>query len=150
MANDPHVQVEFASSEIDVIRAIELPSIGCGGECVFVGRTRPEIHPQHGALIALHYDCYEDMAQTEIETIALEAIEQFSVQLVRVTHTIGKVPVNGASVVIAVGSHHRDEAFQACRRLIDNLKSRVPIWKQEEWADGATWVEGNRLVATSA
>ena len=78
-----------------------------------------------------------------------EAIQQFSINAVRVTNTIGSVPVNGASVVIAVGSDHRDEAFLACRYLIDNLKVRVPIWKQEAWTNGSIWVDGNQLVATS-
>lgn len=150
MAHNPHVQIEFTSSEVDVPVASMLPSFGCGGECIFVGRTRHEIHTQLGALTALHYDSYEDMARGEIETIATEVIQQFSVQVIRVTHTIGTVPVDGASVVIAIGSDHRDEAFQACRYLIDNLKERVPIWKQEEWTGGTTWVDGIKLEATSS
>jgi molybdopterin synthase catalytic subunit len=55
---------------------------------------------------------------------------------------VGKVAPNEASIVIAIASDRRDDAFTACRFMIDLLKQRVPIWKQELWADGATWKDG--------
>ena len=58
-------------------------------------------------------------------------------------HRIGRVDIGEASVVIAVSSAHRKEAFQACRCAIDTLKKTVPIWKKEYFADGAVWVENN-------
>ena len=145
MTIEPHVQIEFTVDQINVLAASELPTIGCGGECVFIGRTRPEAHAEHGDLTALQYDCYEDMARTELALIADEAITEFSVRCIRITHSVGHVPVHGASVVIAVGSNHRDEACKACRFLIDNLKTRVPIWKQEKWRTEMTLVAGEPL-----
>ena len=145
MTIEPHVQIEFTADQINVSTASELPTIGCGGECVFIGRTRPEAHAEHGDLTALQYDCYEDMARTELALIADEAIAEFSVRCIRITHSVGNVPVHDASVVIAVGSNHRNEACKACRFLIDNLKTRVPIWKQEKWKTEMTWVAGEPL-----
>ena len=145
MTIEPHVQIKFTADQINVSTASELPTIGCGGECVFIGRTRPEAHTEHGDLIALQYDCYENMARTELALIADKAIATFSVRCIRITHSAGNVPVHDASVVIAVGSNHRDEACKACRFLIDNLKTRVPIWKQEKWRTEMTWVAGEPL-----
>ena len=149
MAINPHVQIEFTTGEIDVTVASELPSIGCGGECIFVGRTRFETNAEHGNLTALQYDCYEEMAKAEIALISDEAITEFSVRCIRITHSVGTVPIHKVSVVIAVGSDHRDEAFRACRYLIDELKARVPIWKQEKWDTQTIWVEGIPLEQTA-
>ncbi len=58
----------------------------------------------------------------------------------------GKLEIGGISVIIAVGSPHRDESFQACRYLIEQLKIRAPIWKQEHYVDGVSeWVKGHTL-----
>jgi molybdopterin synthase catalytic subunit len=149
MTIEPHLQIDFATDEINVSTASELPLIGCGGECVFIGRTRPETHSEHGNLTALQYDCYLDMARTELALIADEAITEFAVRCIRITHSVGDVPVHAASVVIAVGGNHRDEACNACRFLIDNLKTRVPIWKQELWETDKTWVVGETLEQTT-
>ena len=146
MKKEPRISVHFVNGEVDVQKHSQLPAIGCGGECIFVGRTRPEFNAQHGNLVELSYDCYETMAQTQLEKLATEAVARFSVRAIHICHSTGSVPVDAASVVIAVGSDHRDDAFLACRFLIDLLKSQVPIWKQEMWADGTTWSDGKPLV----
>ena len=143
MGKDPIISVLFVEGEVDVSKRSLLPNIGCGGECIFVGRTRPDHHEKHGKLIALHYDCYKKMAQSQLEKLAEEAVAQFNVRVIQICHSCGKVPIDGASVVIAVGSNHRDDAFLACRFLIDLLKSQATIWKQEVWADGTTWSTSN-------
>lgn len=139
------ITIEFAEGAIDVSKASQLPTIGCGGESIFIGRTRPETHSAHGSLHSLTYDCYKEMAVLELQKIAEEAINRYAVQYVRVTHAVGTVGINEASVVIAVSSHHRADAFTACHFIIDLLKQRVPIWKQEDWEDGTTWKEGHGL-----
>ncbi len=139
------INITFSQGPVAVPNASVLPAIGCGGECVFIGKTRPDINKTHGELLALNYDCYQKMAQEELQTLAEEAIDRYSVRHIRVTHAIGEVPIDEASVVIAVSSDHRDDAFTACRFMIDLLKQRVPIWKQEMWADGTTWSEGTPL-----
>ncbi len=143
--NSSKIDIQFCQQAVDVPSASTLPAIGSGGECLFVGRTRPETHEIHGELTALHYDCYRDMAEHNLQELAQEAINRFSVRHIRVTHSIGTVKIDEASVVIAVSSDHRDDAFTACRFMIDLLKQRVPIWKQEKWTDGTTWSNGTPL-----
>ena len=143
MGKDPIISVLFVEGEVDVSKHSLLPNIGCGGECIFVGRTRPDHHEKHGKLIALHYDCYKKMAQSQLEKLAEEAVARFNVRVIQICHSCGKVPIDGASVVIAVGSNHRDDAFLACQFLIDLLKSQATIWKQEVWAEGTTWSTSN-------
>ena len=145
MSNKAQIQISFVENAIDVENASLLPSLGCGGECIFIGRTRSEKHDTYGQLSCLLYDCYRHMAETELISLAEEAINRFGVLFVKVTHSIGRVDVDEASVVIAVASNHRDDAFVACRFMIDMLKQRVPIWKQEQWVDGTTWPEGAKL-----
>jgi molybdopterin synthase catalytic subunit len=140
--SESQIHIEFTNLPVDVTTASTLPAIGCGGECIFVGRTRPEHNQTHGELIALQYDCYQEMAEKELRTLAQEVINRYEVRHVRVTHSVGKVALNEASIVIAIASDRRDDAFTACRFMIDLLKQRVPIWKQELWADGTTWKDG--------
>ena len=146
MVHETKIQITFEHKSVDVEKASALPSIGCGGECIFVGRTRPEKNQKHGALVALSYDCYEEMAERELRKLAEEAINRFEIRHVCITHSVATVPIDEASVVIAVSSDHRDDAITACRFLIDLLKQRVPIWKQEMWEDGTTWPIGTPLV----
>ncbi len=148
MKIEPIISVHFVDGEVDVQKHSQLPAIGCGGECVFVGRTRPEHNEQHGDLVELSYDCYKTMAQTQLEKLAEETVARFSVRAIHICHSTGSVPVDAASVVIAVASDHRDDAFLACRSLIDLLKLQVPIWKQEMWEDGTSWSDGKPLVHT--
>lgn len=79
---------------------------------------------------AINYEAYREMAETELAKIAGEATSRWKVR-VAVGHRIGRVPVGEASVVVACGGAHRGEAFAACRYVIDELKSRAPIWKVE-------------------
>ncbi|MDP6542086.1 MAG: hypothetical protein QGF07_04795, partial [Phycisphaerales bacterium] len=65
MLQEPIISVNFVEGEVDVPKYSLLPAIGCGGECLFVGRTRPEQNDKHGNLIELKYDCYQSMAQSQ-------------------------------------------------------------------------------------
>ena len=118
---------------------------GGGAECVFLGITRPETHPVHGALVALEYDAHESMALDELTRLAEAARARWTPQVIRVHHALGRVPVGETSVVIQVRCAHRAEAFEACRWLIDELKAQVPIWKKECWHTGSTWADGQKL-----
>ncbi|MCP3906155.1 MAG: molybdenum cofactor biosynthesis protein MoaE [Planctomycetes bacterium] len=113
-----------------------------GGECVFLGRTREEVHPEHGRLVRLSYEAYRPMAERVLHDLARRAVERFGCLAVRLHHALGEVPPGDASVLVQVVAGHRGESFDACRFLIDALKSEAPIWKREVWEDGATWSEG--------
>jgi molybdopterin synthase catalytic subunit len=120
---------------------------GCGGEGVFIGRTRGERREGMGALTALRYDAYEPMARGMVERICAEAGARHACGFIGVRHALGDVPVGRASVLVRALAGHRDGAFAACREVIDRLKSEAPIWKLEVWEQGATWREDAALAA---
>jgi molybdopterin synthase catalytic subunit len=113
-----------------------------GAECTFVGRTRMEVHPEHGALLHLTYEAYVPLARRVLTDLAEQAADRFACHAVRIHHAVGDVPIGGASVLVQVACEHRSDAFAACRFLIDELKRSAPIWKRQRWADGASWSAG--------
>ena len=113
----------------------------CGAVCQFIGTTRKYTDGRETDV--LEYDAYEPMAVQEMERLATDALQTFDAMRIAIHHRLGIVPVQAASVVIGVSSPHRATAFDACRHLIDTLKTQVPIWKRERYTDGSTeWVEG--------
>ena len=119
----------------------------CGAEAQFVGRTRAQTHPEHGALLALDYEAYEPMAARLLEQFAREAAARHGAQAVRVLHSLGAVPVGAASVVIQVASGHRAESFSACREVIERIKHELPVWKAEVWERGRTFAPGQPVTS---
>lgn len=112
-----------------------------GGIAVFLGTTRAEANDRGQPLAALDYEAYREMAHSQLEGLAQRARQRWPVLKIVLLHRIGRVPVGEPSVVIAVSTPHRAEAFDACRWLIDTLKAEVAIWKKEIWEDGtASWV----------
>lgn len=84
------------------------------------------------------------MVEAECARIVAEAEARWQVA-VAVRHRIGRLEIGAAAVAVVAASAHRDEAFVACRHIIEELKRRVPIWKQEMYADGTIgWVEPSR------
>jgi molybdopterin converting factor subunit 1 len=90
----------------------------------------------------LDYTSYEPMALCKMEQLAIDALARFAVRDVRIVHRLGRLQIGETSVYIAVSSAHRAAAFEACRWLIDTLKTTVPIWKKEHFEDGAVWANG--------
>ena len=136
--------VRLISSPIgtqEVVESVRTPE--SGGTAVFIGTTRNQSRGR--AVLTLEYEAYEPMALKIMELIEREACGRWPLQQVSIVHRLGRVEVGEASVVIAVSSAHRKEAFEACRFLIDRLKQDVPIWKREYFADGTVeWVGQHR------
>src|SRR5690242_1882894 len=82
------------------------------------------------------------MALQEMESLAVQALQQFQVRDVAIVHRLGRLGIGETSVLIAVASAHRAAAFDACRFAIDTLKRTVPIWKKEHFIDGTVWADG--------
>ncbi|MGH7179023.1 MAG: molybdenum cofactor biosynthesis protein MoaE, partial [Tepidisphaeraceae bacterium] len=119
-------------------------SEGAGGIAVFLGTTRAEKGADARNLVALDYEAYPEMALKQMHDLARRAREKWPIVKLAILHRVGRVNLGEPSVVIAVSTPHRAEAFQACRFLIDTLKSEVAIWKKEVWSDGTTsWVQSN-------
>jgi molybdopterin synthase catalytic subunit len=111
-----------------------------GGTATFTGTTRREGGDR--AVAALHYEAYEELAMAEMRAIVREAQEAFGAT-VALLHRTGRVDVGEPSVMVAASAGHRPAAFAACRYAIDELKARVPVWKQTVFAYGDTsWVDG--------
>jgi len=110
-----------------------------GAVCLFVGVVRDENRGR--TVVAIDYEAYEEMALPLLQEIAEETLRLHPVTEVRLVHRLGRLAVGEASVAVAVASPHRDEAFAACRRAIDAVKARVPIWKKEHYADGSEWLD---------
>jgi molybdopterin synthase catalytic subunit len=119
-----------------VTSAVARPS--AGGISVFVGVVRDEAEGRPVTL--LEYEAYAPMAVAEMLRIVDELEREFGGVQLAVTHRVGSLRVGDVAVVCAASAPHRPEAFAACRKLIDEIKARVPIWKREHGPDGAYWV----------
>jgi molybdopterin synthase catalytic subunit len=95
----------------------------------------------------LVYEAYEEMALKLMQSLAQEAQTRFAIRDVLLVHRLGKLEVGETSVLVAVASAHRAAAFDACRWLIDTLKTTVTIWKKEHFEDGAVWADGEPFPA---
>lgn len=101
-----------------------------GASVEFLGIVRGE---EEGALIAgLEYEAYEPMAEAIIGRLIDEAARRWPLHGVCVRHRLGGIPVGETAVFIGVRASHREEAFSACRFLIDRIKEEAPIWKKVE------------------
>ena len=113
-----------------------------GGVSVFLGTSRAERREDGADLVALDYDAYAEMAGGQLADLARRARARWPVVKLALLHRTGRVALGEPSVVVAVSTPHRGEAFEACRWLIDTLKAEVAVWKREVWSDGtASWVD---------
>ncbi len=111
---------------------------GAGGVVLFVGMVRDRNDGKDVSL--LEYEAYGSMAKAEMGRIADEILgEQPEVRLAAI-HRVGALKIGDLAIVCAASAPHRDQAFVACRLLIDRIKERVPVWKREHGPDGSTWV----------
>ena len=115
---------------------------GAGGTCIFSGTVRD--HSPAGAVVGLRYEAWEDLALRRLTELAADLHGRWPLRRVAILHRIGDLAVGEISVIVAVAAAHRAEAFEACREGIERLKDDVPVWKQEQLADGtAEWVLGS-------
>ncbi|KPI09864.1 molybdopterin biosynthesis MoaE protein [Actinobacteria bacterium OK074] len=109
-----------------------------GGTALFVGTVRD--HDGGVDVVALSYSNHPS-AEGEMRQIAEKVVADYPVRALAAVHRVGELRVGDIAVVVAVACPHRGEAFEACRRLIDDLKHQVPIWKHQTFADGSEeWV----------
>ena len=132
--------IEVTDTAIDTAalqRSLE--NRAAGGYCAFEGWVRDE---NEGRVVErLEYEAYEPLVVAEGEKVIAEARERYPFLGARCVHRVGMLELGECAVWIGVASQHRDEAFKACRYIIDEIKVRVPIWKNEHYADGDSgWV----------
>ena len=109
-----------------------------GAVVTFLGTTRDNF--QGKRVVTLEYEAFEEMAIKKMAEIRGEIQAEFAIEDVAIAHRIGAVPIGQISLVVAVASPHRKEAFLACHKAVDRLKEIVPIWKKEVFEEGARWV----------
>jgi molybdopterin converting factor subunit 1 len=135
----PHAAI--VRHPIDTTRTLSTLKRGDDGAAlVFEGVVRNQTRGRK--TLFLDYEAYEQMALSEMESLAKQALEKFRVRDVALVHRLGRLQIGETSVLVAVASAHRAAAFEACRWLIDTLKRTVPIWKKEYFEDGAVWADG--------
>jgi len=140
----------FSSSALDPesLRT-ELADPTCGGYTAFEGWVRN--HNEGREVRHLEYEAFAELAIREGERIIDEACARFGVDSARCVHRVGDLALGELAVWVGVSARHRDEAFKACRYIIDEVKHRVPIWKKEHYVDGDSgWVNCERCAATPA
>ena len=109
-----------------------------GAVVTFLGTTRDNFEGKQ--VVTLEYEAFDEMAVKKLEEVRQEMMAEFGLEQVAISHRVGTVGIGEISLVIAVGSPHRKEAFYACHKAVDRIKEMVPIWKKEVYQDGSRWV----------
>ncbi|HEY2841368.1 MAG TPA: molybdenum cofactor biosynthesis protein MoaE [Pirellulales bacterium] len=132
--------IELTHRPIDSAELLcKVGSNQAGAVVLFLGTVREMTGERR--TIALDYECYPEMAQRQLADLEAQARARWPIIECAIVHRLGHLELGEASVAVAVSTAHRDVAFEAARWLIDTLKQVVPIWKKENWADGATeWI----------
>jgi len=117
-----------------------------GAVALFYGVVRN--HSEGRDVERLEYEAHESMALSKMRECAAETRKSFpQISEIGVWHRIGTLEIGETSLLVAVSSPHRKEAFEACQWTVDRIKEVVPIWKKEHWAGGSAWVQGHAVDA---
>jgi molybdopterin synthase catalytic subunit len=122
---------------VEAVRADE-----AGAIALFYGVVRNENLGR--TVLYLEYDAYPEMAIKKMQEVADEVRAKFPVTGVGVLHRTGRLEIGETSLLVAVSSGHRREAFEACHFAVDRIKQIVPVWKKEVFEGGEEWIEGTR------
>jgi molybdopterin synthase catalytic subunit len=141
--------MKFAVSDVTIDPVAARRSVAdnsCGALVVFEGWIRN--HNEGQAVERLEYEVYRPLAEKEGARIIDEASERFGISNALCIHREGLLELSDIAVIVCVTSAHRSEAFAACRYIIDELKTRLPIWKKEHYVSGISeWVNCQHCAA---
>lgn len=121
----------------------ELEDNSAGALSIFIGNVRNR--GRFGNVSEIYYEAYSEMAEEKMKEIENEACTKWAIKKLVAIHRIGNLKVGETSIIIGVSSEHRHEAFEACKYMINNVKTRVPIWKKEISKESQKWADGNLL-----
>jgi molybdopterin synthase catalytic subunit len=138
-------QTKIATTPLSLQAAFEfIASPDHGGSTYFVGSIRQNNLGKK--VLGVSYDVFEPLAENIFARLCQQAEEKWGPLKIYITHFKGRLNVGELAVIVAVSSPHRDEAFQACRFLIEAIKHECPIWKQEHYEGGSSdWVKGHAV-----
>lgn len=139
----------LSAAPVDAAALSRELALAHAGACVkFEGWVRD--HNAGRAVLRLDYQAYAPLAASEGERILAEAQEKFAIAAARCAHRIGALAIGDLAVWVGVSAAHRGAAFEACRFIIDEVKLRVPIWKNEHYADGESgWLHPDNTPVAS-
>ena len=138
------IEITFEPLQPEAITA-SVKSSSNGAVVTFLGTTRDASEGRN--VLHLEYEAYRPMADKKLAEIAQEVRQRWGIEDVTIAHRLGRLEVGEISLVVAVASPHRKEAFAACQHAVDRIKQTVPIWKKEYFEDGEVWVESPEDVA---
>ena len=138
VTNDP-LNLSTLVHAVTMAEGKNAPEIGPGAITSFVGVVRNENAGRR--VLRLEYEGYEPLALRAFDRIGQETNDRWNVRMA-LHHRLGNLHIGEASVIIAVASPHRADAFAACRFVIERVKQIVPIWKHEFFEGGDVWIEG--------
>jgi len=118
----------------------ELEDNSAGALSIFMGNVRKR--GMFGNVSGIYYEAYSEMAEEKMREIENEAQTKWGIKKLVAIHRIGNLKVGETSIIIGVSSEHRYEAFEACKYIINNVKTRVPIWKKEISEESQKWIDG--------
>jgi molybdopterin synthase catalytic subunit len=129
-------------AELDPGPLVEAVRVDAAGAvALFYGVVRNENLGRR--VLYLEYDAYPEMAVKKMRQVADEVRQKFLITGVGVHHRVGRLEIGETSLLVAVSSGHRAEAFEACHYAVDRIKQVVPIWKKEVFEGGQEWIEGH-------
>lgn len=135
---------EVTRDPLDAARLVEhVRKDEAGAVALFYGVVRDNSRGRR--VLYLEYDAYPEMATKVMRQIAEEIMARWPVTGIAIQHRTGRLEIGETSLLVAVSSPHRREAFAACHALVDRFKEVVPIWKKEVWEGGETWIEGEAI-----
>ncbi|MBM4317590.1 MAG: molybdenum cofactor biosynthesis protein MoaE, partial [Deltaproteobacteria bacterium] len=146
MSTSSYTKIDICDGPIKSDWLKEIPQNPAHGAATqFEGIVRNRNHGRD--VVAVSYDCHKALARRELMKILEEARAKWGKSLdAIILHGSGRLSVGNISVAIAVTTPHRNEAFEACRYIIEELKVRATVWKQEHYVDGdSEWLKGHEL-----
>lgn len=112
-----------------------------GAHSLFLGQVRAD-QKDKSKVTNITYSCYEEMAEKEFEKIKLDAMKLYKLQNIYILHSLGEVRTGEVSMLVMVTSAHRENCLEALKFIVNEIKTKVPVWKKEIYEDGSfRWVE---------
>jgi molybdopterin synthase catalytic subunit len=142
-ASSQLVRVSVGEGQIDTSALVaEVGRPDSGATVLFLGTVRDH-SPGKESVTHLEYEVYAEQVEAKIREIIDQAAQRWPILSAAVEHRSGRVMLGETSVAVAVATAHRADAFDAARFVIDELKTKAPIWKKEHWPGGAEWSQGS-------
>lgn len=140
MLNIESIFVDVKEQPLNLRKAVDFAAHPeAGAVNIFTGTTRN--HHDGKRVLELYYDCYREMAINVLQKIAEQMFQEHELKRIWIVHRTGLVPIGEASIILAVSSAHRKNAFAATDEAMNLIKQDVPIWKKETFENETVWKE---------